>query len=357
MAPLVRSDTDDFRSMVTLRSSSIYDMMLSLGALHSPGPRHENWASQVRSKLPRELLEDIEFLYSRFENGVLLMELAVDYPDHHDVEGFVGYIEQMNIPRFLFYVLGRLAEPEEMARVEPNMQSLLSIITHAFPEGCSKTEARYRTGGFLGLVSDPADYRSRMVRVWRTYWESFFAEESKRYAPLWDESITEKGRALAGQEPLEFVKRLSNHPELPEQIPAGYATSEIVLVPSYFTRRPLLFYGYGSITMIYDCQLTEQRLEQMEMLEDEIVAVGRALGDKTRLRLLRWIVQEPQAYGSKLAKLCHISQPSVSRHLRILKEAGILEERPVENHITYEVCRDRIEGLGPQLMTYLYEEE
>ena len=135
------------------------------------------------------------------------------------------------------------------------------------------------------------------------------------------------------------------------------ATSEMVLVPSYFTRRPLLFYGYGSITLIYDCQLTEQRREEMEMLEDEIVAITRALGDKTRLRLLWWIVREPQAYGSKLAKLCQVSQSSVSRHLRILKDAGILEERPAENHITYEVSRHRIESLAPQLITYLYEEE
>jgi DNA-binding transcriptional ArsR family regulator len=73
--------------------------------------------------------------------------------------------------------------------------------------------------------------------------------------------------------------------------------------------------------------------------------------------LLRWIASDPQVYGSKLAKLCHISQPSVSRHLRILKEAGIVEEEPVENHITYRVRRERLEALAPQLVGYLYEEE
>jgi len=356
MSPLVRTDEDNFRSMIVFQTSSIYDMMLSLGALHSPNPRHERWAQQVRTQLPRELLQDLDFLYSRFENGILLMELAADYPDHHDVLGFLAYVEAMGIPQFLFYVLGRLAPPEEMAGLEPTMESLLSIIPVAFPEGSPKTESRFRTEGFLELVAEPEAYKARMLRLWTRYWETYFVEQVNRYTSLSEESIREKSRALADQDAEDFVKRLSNHCRLPDQIPQGYTTREIVLVPSYFARHALMFYGYGSVSLIYDCQLTEQRREQLEFLEDEIIATTKAVGDKTRLALLRLIVQGPNLYGLELAKHCQISQPSVSRHLHILKEAGLLTEKPVGNHITYEVRRERIESLAPQLMGYLYDE-
>jgi DNA-binding transcriptional ArsR family regulator len=103
--------------------------------------------------------------------------------------------------------------------------------------------------------------------------------------------------------------------------------------------------------------MTERRREELHEIEEEIITTAKALGDKTRLRLLRWIASDPQVYGSKLAKLCHVSQPSVSRHLRILKEAGVIEEVPVDNHITYEVYRERLEALAPRLVGYLYEEE
>lgn len=356
MAPLVGTETDQVRSMITFRASSIYEMMLSLGDLHLPSPRHQRWAQQVRAELPRELLEDVDFLYSRFENGVLLMELAVDYPDHQDVPGFLAYLEEMPIPTFLFYALGRLAPVEQIPKLEPNVESLLSIIPCAFPEGCSKTEDRFRTGGFVDLVADPEASRGRMLRLWQRYWESYFAQEVERYAPVWEDSILEKSRALANHDALEFVKTLSAHAELPEQIPQGYATTEILLVPSYFARRQLMFYGYGSVTIIYDCQLTEQRRAQMETLEDEVVAVAKALSDKTRLQLLKSIAQDPHLYGRELSKLCRVSQPSVSRHLRILKEAGLLKETPVDNRITYQVVRRRIEDLAPRLIGYLYEE-
>jgi DNA-binding transcriptional ArsR family regulator len=357
MSPLVRTDTEESLSMVSFRSSVIYEMMLSLGVLHRPTARHERWAAEVRPRLSQDMLDDLDFLYSRFENGVLLMELAVDYPDHHDVRGFFDYVEGLSTAQFLFYTLGRLAPPDEVAKVQPNMESLLSIITHAFPEGCSHTESRFRTEGYLQLVAEPEAHRARLLRLWRSYWQSFFEEESKRYVELWDSSIREKSQALAHQEPLDFVKTLSNKPTLPDQIPQGYPLREVLLVPSYFVRHHLMFYGYGSITVIYDCQMTERRREELHEIEEEIISTAKALGDKTRLRLLRWIASDPQVYGSKLAKLCHVSQPSVSRHLRILKEAGVIEEVPVDNHITYEVCRERLEALAPRLVGYLYEEE
>ncbi len=91
------------------------------------------------------------------------------------------------------------------------------------------------------------------------------------------------------------------------------------------------------------------------MLEEELVNTAKALQDRTRLELLKWIVRDPHTYGRKLAQICHISQPSVSRHLRVLKEAGIIEEKRIENHITYDVQREQIENLSHQLIAYLYE--
>lgn len=357
MTPLVTTDTDELRSMITFRTSTIYEMCLSLTVLHNPSPRHQAWAQRAKAVLSEDILEDLEFLYSRFENGILLMELAIDYPDHHDVHGFLDYVEKMTIPEFLFYVLGRLAPQEEMTRLEPNMDSLRSMITCEHPEGCPQLEKKYGTEDYVELVADPDDRRTRILRLWRQYWEDYFREESRAYGQLWEESIREKSSALSRQDALEFVKKLSNKAELPDQIPPDYPTREIILVPTCFGHPCLTFTGYGSATVIYDCHITQEHRGEMERLEKEIIARGKALGDRTRLQLLKCIAREPQLYGRKLAEICHISQPSVSRHLRILKEAGIIEQRPMDNHIAYEVRRDQVENHSQQLVTYLYEQE
>lgn len=357
MSPLVTTDTDDFRSMITFRTSTIYEMCLSLGELHNPSRRHQDWAKETSDRLPGDLLDDVHFLHGRFENGILLMELAVDYPDHHDVEGFLDYVQQMATTDFLFYVLGRLAPKEEMGRLEPNMESLLSAIAYSCSQGCADLENKYATEEYLELLANPDGYRTRIVRLWKRYWEEYFKEASKAYRQTWEDSIREKSLALSGQDPVEFVKGLANKAELPDQIPPEYPTQEIILIPTCFGPPHMTFVGYGSTTVIYDCHITEERREELERLEEEIIGLGKALSDKTRLRLLKWIVREPSLYGRKLAEMCHVSQPSVSRHLGILKEARLIQERPRDNYIAYRACREQIEKLSPQLLAYLYELE
>lgn len=48
-----------------------------------------------------------------------------------------------------------------------------------------------------------------------------------------------------------------------------------------------------------------------------------ALADKTRRRILEELRVSPQAVG-QLAKLLPVSQPAISQHLRVLREAGLV---------------------------------
>jgi hypothetical protein len=66
--------------MITIGTSTINEMLLSLGALQHPSQRHESWAEQTNAVLPQDVLDDLDFLPSRFENGILLTELAADLP-------------------------------------------------------------------------------------------------------------------------------------------------------------------------------------------------------------------------------------------------------------------------------------
>lgn len=52
-----------------------------------------------------------------------------------------------------------------------------------------------------------------------------------------------------------------------------------------------------------------------------------ALGDPTRRRILELLADEARSVG-ELAEELPISRPAVSRHLRLLKVAGLVEEVP-----------------------------
>jgi ArsR family transcriptional regulator, arsenate/arsenite/antimonite-responsive transcriptional repressor len=68
----------------------------------------------------------------------------------------------------------------------------------------------------------------------------------------------------------------------------------------------------------------------------------KALADSNRLRLLGLLLEQPRCVCELQAAL-GVSQPNVSKHLRILEEAGWLEKTRQGNFINYHVAA----GLAP----------
>jgi DNA-binding transcriptional ArsR family regulator len=59
-----------------------------------------------------------------------------------------------------------------------------------------------------------------------------------------------------------------------------------------------------------------------------------ALGDENRRTILRMLTDGERSVG-QLAASMPISRPAVSRHLRLLREAGLVKERPVGTRRLY----------------------
>jgi ArsR family transcriptional regulator len=78
---------------------------------------------------------------------------------------------------------------------------------------------------------------------------------------------------------------------------------------------------------------------------DELAGVFRALGDPGRLRLLSFLAAQPggEACVCNLTEPLGLSQPTVSHHLKVLTEAGLLER---ERRATWIYYRLRLERLG-----------
>jgi DNA-binding transcriptional ArsR family regulator len=61
-----------------------------------------------------------------------------------------------------------------------------------------------------------------------------------------------------------------------------------------------------------------------------------ALGDRTRREIFERLAARPQAVG-ELAEQLPVSRPAVSQHLRVLKGAGLVTDRPAGNRRIYQV--------------------
>jgi ArsR family transcriptional regulator, arsenate/arsenite/antimonite-responsive transcriptional repressor len=86
----------------------------------------------------------------------------------------------------------------------------------------------------------------------------------------------------------------------------------------------------------------------------EALADGlKALADPVRLRLLSFIAAQPEGE----ACVCHVtepvglSQPTVSHHLKVLRDAGLLEREKRATWVYYRVVPQRLEAIRAALAT------
>jgi DNA-binding transcriptional ArsR family regulator len=76
-----------------------------------------------------------------------------------------------------------------------------------------------------------------------------------------------------------------------------------------------------------------------------------ALGDGTRLAIVARLAERPQAVGQLAAGL-PVSRPAVSQHLKILKDAGLVEDAAEGTRRIYRLNPVALAALRDQLDTY-----
>jgi DNA-binding transcriptional ArsR family regulator len=64
-----------------------------------------------------------------------------------------------------------------------------------------------------------------------------------------------------------------------------------------------------------------------------------ALAEPTRLRILNCLTAAP-LFVSDLQAVLGVPQPTVSRHLKVLKEAGLVRDTPIAQFVLYRLHRE-----------------
>lgn len=79
----------------------------------------------------------------------------------------------------------------------------------------------------------------------------------------------------------------------------------------------------------------------------DIAATFAALGDPVRVRIMSMLAAAPDgaACGCDLEGPLELSQPTVSHHLKILREAGLVEGTKEGRWVFYRVNPDRLDDI------------
>jgi DNA-binding transcriptional ArsR family regulator len=170
--------------------------------------------------------------------------------------------------------------------------------------------------------------RKRYVDLLSTAWSAVEPEwrEAGRPAVIaeserWTRALDEQ--AASYMDVLGLTRLWPNRPELDEMARTAAAEGRLVLTPCWFGGKIHMFEVEGTVLVGRGIRHGEPLYRK---IATEVATSMRALADPTRLTILLRLARQP-ASVTELARQLKLSQPTVSAHVQVLREAGLLEER------------------------------
>jgi len=90
-------------------------------------------------------------------------------------------------------------------------------------------------------------------------------------------------------------------------------------------------------------------IDMAKITDDEVAKIGRALGDPNRLAIYTQISRSDELYCGEMHAKNSISQATLSHHLRVLTELGLITARKDGLNMYYRVIPGKFEAY----LTYL----
>ena len=341
--------------------SPLLEAALSLRPVIQPKryPMHLPWARRCRD-LPDDLRAEVRAVTLGFPEslpGVFEVGLRGDSPRFEDE---LAEMVALDEERFLYEMslcyggMGCAPVVHDQTIVHDHDYAR-DVVAHA----CSIDEVHGQA--VAEAFDDPAVFRDRVATMMRRYWDTAFEAEWERIRPRIETEATEGTRLFltAGMPGLvdEF---------LPEGRWDADANAVVVdrrwerdcdvarrggmwLVPTVYGWPRVLIELAEPWPVAVMFPLRDMRQPEVPHASDHEVADGlRALGDETRLQIARLVAEEPRS-TKELATLLNLSESGVSRHLKILATAGVVDSRRDGYFVLYQLVPDRIGTLGGAL--------
>jgi DNA-binding transcriptional ArsR family regulator len=359
----------------------------------------------IRFHLPADALERVAFAYSPLLEAVLSLHVLV-LPKHHPLQhpwvremrrldpGLKRRIGAFSLYRGVFpdcvlppaagEFLGFEAELERLRALDA--ETVAYELTRPLYDwgGTEPREARFDDLGIRAALlrnarsygadtealvvaglDDPLALRDGFADLPAGYWEDAFAAEWEAVEPQLADAVTAAGRQLAEHGLYSFLLGLAPQlrveparEEFGLDVPHHHrveldADRTLVLVPSVYVW-PHVRVNCDDpwpLTLVYPAPAVADAA-RTELADAELLRVLRALAEPTRLRVLKLIGERARS-TQELAPLIGISEAGLSKHLRQLAEAGLLETRREGYYVLYRLVPDRVKAAGDALPAFL----
>jgi DNA-binding transcriptional ArsR family regulator len=349
---------------VAFAYSPVEEAVLSLHVLVEPKhhPLQHAWARRLRRLDPSLRAEIRAFKFAYRESLPDFLAAAPD-AELQTFEDGLAALDGLAPSELAFEFLRPLWDHGGSWPRDPSLLESDEVRAHAV----ESAEKQGDGGGELAtlIFDDPAELGRRFRALLERYWEAAFAAEWERLEPILAGAVEDAGQLISEHGLFALLARM--RPRLlvePEKrlawikIPHEHDVTidqenPLVLTPSYFVWPHVRVncdppYPPG---LVYAPAIVAEQADP-PIPSGELLRVLRAVSDETRLRALALIAERPRS-TQELAPLVGISEAGLSKHLRTLADAGVVEAHRDGYYVLYSIVRERLRPLSRALLDYL----
>ena len=348
---------------------------------------HTSWKRSVRRRLPASF----EATYKRVGGHPIVWMMIPDaypiMPADGSFDEVIAALESVS-PEFVQRecLIGLIHFPDHVDELISGSASLAEVVG-AIPK--EKREWLMHVGMYPHdpaspavqvverLLADPGGFRADLVRLLQSFWQLVFRDTWRALRPQMQRSVAESERLFAASTFSELADALRLRIEVNERecylqairgnarLPVD-ALETCWILPSAFNDSRYWYsrgHNKGPITAYFpyfDPRINlglddRQPGDVLRVIEPELdpALIFKALGNTTRYAIATLLVQRPRP-AAELAEALSLSKPTISHHVHLLREAGLLDETPDGGSVVLSLRSGTLERLSTLTLEALF---
>lgn len=341
---------------IEYKVSPLFEMMACLRSCYlNKGLNNEENLKKFYNKNEKTIIK----FYGNFEYGAQLAECILGLESEHTFQNFFNYLKHLNKEDFLYYLLGRYINPNQIKDILKQSKKPTEVIKNRIEQldGIINDEQ-------LKFIKNFDAYYNELINLWIEFYEEFFYGKEIELKNKWKKTNRLLDSDFSSNDFNKVISKLLTGYNVPEQFPTK-ETRLIRFYPSkYVSPKFIVIWGLGELNIVYDMSLylnkeyilhkkIENKLEEEKSLK-ELSETAKSLSELGRLKILSLIANSPNIKAQEIAKQLNITTATVSRHINMLKQNNVISERKEKAFNIYTINQQELESFFNDIKNHFF---
>ena len=322
------------------------------------------WLDKTYAAMSSDLRRDLQEIFAPFGSSIILDRLVDESPVLDDVTSFIGWLASIDdrlVDDGIRDGIRRMAECGESGGVH-------DTAGHVDPECFAAVIAEWAgrrpnamapspndLDRIVHILQDPVEFKGILVFTVARFWQNHFRIEYADCARQIERNVEYQHHRSYPGAFSDYYAEVTGTP-LPQRAVEDHPSLDTLLfLPCCRGGERTLYVRLRRdrrrIAIIYNCLLTREGESDARLPLRDIHGALRALADATRLEILA-LLDGRELFAQQIVERMSIGQSTVSRHLKVMVDAGLVIERPENGMKFYRIHVERLAGLARRLTLF-----